>query len=195
MYSKNQLFAYSRLELNAFYLFLLFQIQEFIVSRFRDDTQDIFEATKKGSLKGVKYWCTNDPNAIYRKEKNHDSWTCLHFASKNGDLEIVNVLLSKGADVEAKDSKLNSTPLNIASFYGSVPVVDALLDKGADINHQDASKNTPLHYAVWNNQLPVVKVLITRGADPSLKNDWNATPLEMASEEDHEPIKDYLSCV
>jgi hypothetical protein len=58
--------------------------------------------------------------------------TALHVASQsNQTLSTARRLLSKGADVDAKD-KQGWTPLHIASFYGADRIVDLLLAEGAN---------------------------------------------------------------
>ena len=159
-----------------------------------DGTEDIFDALKKGSIAGVKYWYAENPSSIHRKTRNLDNLTPLHWASSNGNLDIVKFLLSKGVDMEAEDSDY-ATALEWASYKGHVLVVEALLDKGANINHRDKEKQTPLHYAVGNNKLPTVKILIERGANKNLKSNKNQTPLELAREKRRKSIVNYLSSV
>ena len=154
-------------------------------------TEHIFDAAIKGSLAGVKYWYSQDPSSIHRKDG--DNWTPLHFASLQGYLAIVQFLLYKGVEVDPVESLANTTPLTQASAEGHVPVVEALLDKGANINHQVINKITPLHWPAGNNKLAVVKVLINRGADRSLRDEWNRTPLDLAKEKGYKSIVDYLS--
>ena len=142
----------------------------------------------------MKHWYRQDPTTVHGKDAKHNNWTPLHYASENGHLEIVQFLLSNGAEVDAVDSD-NVTPLLHAASRGHVPVdvVEALLDRGANINHQNNDKITPLHYAALGNLLPVVKILINRGADRSLKDRWKRTPLDLAKEFKIKSIVDYLS--
>ena len=60
-----------------------------------------------------------------------------------GRKEIVELLLSKGADVNAKDSK-GETALMVAAFYGRKETVELLLSKGADVNAKDNEGKTAL---------------------------------------------------
>ena len=54
-------------------------------------------------------------------------------ASQQGHLDVVQALLAKGADVNAKDND-GATALMLASQNGHLDVVQALLAKGADVN-------------------------------------------------------------
>jgi ankyrin repeat protein len=59
-------------------------------------------------------------------------WTPLHYAASEGQIEIVELLLGKGADISSQD-KTGNTPLWFAAAWGHLEVVKSLLDKGGDI--------------------------------------------------------------
>lgn len=81
-----------------------------------------------------------------------------------GDLERVQQLLDKGADVNAKDKK-GKTTLILAASIGQLSVTKLLLDKGADVNAKDDYEETALMNAAWRGHLEVVRLLLDRGAD------------------------------
>ena len=60
-----------------------------------------------------------------------DGWSPLHYAATGGSAEIIKLLLSKGAVLEAR-SPNGSTALMMAARYGNEDAVDALLAAGAD---------------------------------------------------------------
>jgi len=62
--------------------------------------------------------------------------TGLHLAAYFGIETIVQLLLEKGADVNAADQG-GWTPLYQASRIGHIDVVKLLLEKGADVNAAD----------------------------------------------------------
>lgn len=57
----------------------------------------------------------------------------LHYAARNGNPEIIKLLLDSGAHVNAEDSE-GWTALHHASYHGHRGCVELLLDRGADIN-------------------------------------------------------------
>ncbi len=57
----------------------------------------------------------------------------LYWASRNGQLKFIQLLLDRGANVEAVASD-GETPLYSASEHGHVKVVQLLLEKVANIN-------------------------------------------------------------
>ena len=79
---------------------------------------------------------------------------------------LADLLLKKGADVNAK-TNLGKTPLLVAASQdGSMAVVKMLLAKGADINARDKAQGlTPLLAAAIANDTAVTKLLLERGTD------------------------------
>ena len=59
--------------------------------------------------------------------------TPLHFATFKGHKEIAELLIAKGADLNAKDKK-GRTPLFGAAQDGQKEIAELLIAKGADVN-------------------------------------------------------------
>ena len=76
----------------------------------------------------------------------------------SGHKDFAELLLAKGADVNAKDTS-GSTPLSMAAYAGNKDVAELLLAKGADINAKDKNGNTPLQNAASNGRTDVVDLL------------------------------------
>ena len=75
-----------------------------------------------------------DPNQV-----DNYGWTALMFSSRQGHVEIVDMLFAKGANPNLVNKK-DWTALMFASLYGRVEVVAKLLHQGADhytVNHDD----------------------------------------------------------
>ncbi len=73
-------------------------------------------------------------------------YTALMFAARAGDAATVQLLLDRGADVNA-ESAADGSPLVIASSAGHEELALQLLDAGADPMATDAGNMTALHYA------------------------------------------------
>jgi ankyrin repeat protein len=96
---------------------------------------------------------------LFAEDKNAE----LFDAVKNGDLAYVQKLISKGADVNAKDN-IGMTPLMAAAEEGRKDVCELLISKGADINAQDKDGKTALKYAIENSKNDVADFLRSKGA-------------------------------
>ena len=90
-------------------------------------------------------------------------------------LELIDWLITQGADINAKD-EYERTPLHYHAQVNNVERVALLLEKGADIEAQDKYKNTPLHFAEYNAE--AAQLLIEKGADIKAKDDRGYAPME-----------------
>lgn len=101
-------------------------------------------------------------------------------AVKNGDAAIIQTLLSKGADVNAKDEWTN-TVLAWAVMNDHLDCVTVLLEKGADVNTKSFKGLSPLQLATNNNNPQMVKLLLANGADVDAQDPYQWTALMNAS--------------
>jgi len=135
--------------------------------------------------------------------------TPLHNAAANGHKEIVELLIAKGVDVNARDNdgytpldwaimnKLTETAdllrkhggktseelfaLFKAAEDGNIEAAKQAIANGIDVNAEDDDGRTPLHRAAWRGHKEVVELLIANGADVNAKDGMGATPLHLAA--------------
>ena len=120
---------------------------------------------------------------VNRKGEGDD--TLLGIAAFNRDTNVVLFLVSKGADVNAKDDD-GFTPLMQAMLMGNdnkpaAPIVEILVANGADPNAQDKQGNTPLILASERGVLEAAQALVAKGADINAKNNQGWTALKCTS--------------
>jgi len=119
----------------------------------------------------------------------------LRYAAMGRSAEIVDVLASHGADVNAVGEG-GLTPLHYAAWRGGVRVVEALLERGARIKVADVSGSTPLHLAAdEDDRLAVIERLLAAGADPRMADRNGDTPLHLAARRWHGSRKTMASLV
>ncbi|CAF1132972.1 unnamed protein product [Adineta ricciae] len=111
----------------------------------------------------------------------------LHLASKEGHVNIVQELLSRGANVNAATKKGN-TALHIASLAGQEEVVKLLVKYNGNINCQSQNGFSPLYMAAQENHLEVVKFLLANGANQSLATEDGFTPLAVSLQQGHDKV-------
>lgn len=115
--------------------------------------------------------------------------TPLHVAAEEGQVDLVMLLISKGADVHAMD-KIGATPLHVAvkakkSEAEKVNLVHLLLEKGADRTTGDCDGRTALHYAAVEGKHVVAHLLAVHQDDVNQRDDSGQTPLHVAAYEGH----------
>uniref|UniRef100_A0A0G4HM66 Uncharacterized protein n=1 Tax=Chromera velia CCMP2878 TaxID=1169474 RepID=A0A0G4HM66_9ALVE len=127
-----------------------------------------------------------------------DGWTALRYMAARGRPDAMSFLISKGADVNRRDS-LNDTPIKAvitdARLYcdgkkGGIPVLTAqerlekvlpvLLENGAEFNAQGQVGYTALHTAVLLGAPKIVQLLKDRGADLQIQDARGDTPRDLA---------------
>ena len=111
-------------------------------------------------------------------EMSSRGWSALHFASCNGNLRIIRVLLEHGAAVNAQ-AESGATALRMACECKQGDAVRLLIEHGADISIADANGRTALHSASRKN-VDIMRLLIHCGADIEAKNIKGETPLTFA---------------
>jgi len=98
-------------------------------------------------------------------------FSLLHAASWHCEIELMNVLLDKGADIESEDENA-MTPLFYAIRSSKLEAVSFLLERGAKVNIYDIEEGrTPLHHAALHGKTKILRVLLDAGADGTVKDD------------------------
>ena len=101
-------------------------------------------------------------------------------SGRKGKLEVVRLLISRGANVNAEDSE-GCTPLKAAASQGHLDVVKFLLEKGADPNAIGYDQMTSLESAAEEGNEELVRVLLDGGADVDAGSPYGWTALMKAA--------------
>jgi len=138
----------------------------------------IHQAAIEGNLDQVKALLEGNPDLLNAKDS--EGKTALHQAVYNGQEDVAEYLIDRGADLNARSNQ-NSVPLNGAAFYGHNNAVKLLIDRGADINAANNAGYTPLLSGTAAGHFEIVKMLIAAGADKNARlNLDNANALLVA---------------
>ena len=106
----------------------------------------------------------------------------LRWASENGHLSVVEVLVKACANVHVADDDA----LRLASENGHLPIVKLLVHAGADVH---AMGNMALRMASYYGHLSVVEFLVQAGANVHADDDW---ALIEASARGHLDVVEFL---
>jgi ankyrin repeat protein len=131
-------------------------------------------------------------SAYFFKEITHYAYagdTALHMAAAAYETGIAKELISKGANVSARNRR-GAEPLHYAAdgAPGSpawdpdaqYAIVEFLIAAGANPNAEDKSGVAPLHRAVRTRCTAAVRALLTGGAEIVRRNKSGSTPLHLA---------------
>ncbi|XP_017841020.1 poly [ADP-ribose] polymerase tankyrase-1 isoform X2 [Drosophila busckii] len=105
--------------------------------------------------------------------------SALHFAAMNNQLEICEILLQGGINMDAK-TKVDRTPLHLACYYGHERIVSLLLALKCAVNSRDMLRMTPLHWAVERKHKTIARMLLKCHADVTLVSKFGKTPIALA---------------
>ena len=149
----------------------------------------ILVAANNGNLEAVKQHIAagtdvNTKNNIGQTALFH---ACLPFVHTDNPVEIVQLLIENGADVNVKSTGATGwTPIHQASQIlryedddtTAVDIIELLIENGADVNAKDRIGSTPLHLA---ETIQIAKLLIAKGGDVNATRANGDTPLHYAA--------------
>ncbi len=145
------------------------------------------KACKDGTLQEVTTFI-NKKAKLNNIDNNGN--TPLYIAIGNGRLDIVELLIKNGANVN-KMSRGNS-PLYIAAWHGHLDIAKFLIKHGANVNIVNSRGETPVTQAACNGKLDILELLIDYGADLNISNNLRWTPLYLATMNKHLKVIQFL---
>jgi ankyrin repeat protein len=126
----------------------------------------------------------NSDPSVLRVRDSAAQRTPLHIAAMYNKVAYTAMLLSRGAEIEARDVWL-WTPLMSAAFgvaNGAGPdTAELLISYGADVNAKCIKGTNALHVCAAYGSIDLMDQLIVQGGDSSLADNMGETPLHKAA--------------
>ncbi|XP_036358121.1 uncharacterized protein LOC115210688 isoform X2 [Octopus sinensis] len=144
--------------------------------------EKLLKAIQSNNIDRVEILLTR--RAVITTKLGPNGYSCFHVACANGLSEIVKLLISCGADVNACNTR-GYCGLHLASHNGFPDVASQLLKAGADIELKDNLEKTALHHACNTSCKDVVEVLIRNKANVNAFDQQKETPLFYSSYHGH----------
>ena len=149
----------------------------------------IHDAVEKGNIEAVKQHLTAGTDVNLKDEDGE--LTPLQMAAGEGQKEIAELLIAKGADVNAMTAD-GLTALFAAILGPHKEIAELLIAKGADVNARGFLGMTPLHAEAMEGNKEIAELLIAAGADLNAKAESGETPLDAAIDLKQTKIADLL---
>ena len=153
----------------------------------------IHDAAYGGDVAGVQ---TELDKGVDVNAKRGDGSTPLHGAAEGGHEEIVELLITAGADLHATTVSMLGgggwIPLHSAARQGHRGIVELLIEMGTDVNTRDSVGKSTLHDATLEGHKEIVELLINKGADLNAESGYYGTPLHVAGSIGHKEIAKLL---
>lgn len=182
-------------------------------AKHRDGCGLLSWAAAEGYLEAVQLFLDADENENIEAPNQYGS-TPLILAAARGHVEVVRLLLKRGANIEARGARNRTAlewaeqnghpdcvalireqlaePLLTAVLDGEVELTERILGLGADKETQDSYGNTPLALAALKGRVEILQLLLGVDADTEAKNQAGNTPLALAAAEGYLEIVQLL---
>jgi ankyrin repeat protein len=131
--------------------------------------------------------------------KDENGRSALAMAVNRNTIDVVDLLLKKGADIQTKDKKGNSLAYYLLNTFRTKDskVFDTKLkllqENGLSMNQTQQGGNTLVHLATQKNNLALLKRLVSFDIDVNARNDEGYTALHIAAmKAENDAILKYL---
>ncbi len=126
-------------------------------------------------------------------KRSFQSESALQRALKNGNEEMVKLLIDNGANINFANSYGQNTHILIDAIEdNNIDLINLILKYNSDINYKIVygkfMSYTALMYAAYHGNIDIVKLLIQAQADVNAHNEMGQTALEIAIRHNHENI-------
>ncbi|WP_428225706.1 ankyrin repeat domain-containing protein [Flavobacterium sp.] len=111
----------------------------------------------------VKFLLTQKGNEI--NKPTHDERIYLHWATAKGNIELVNHLIGKGADINREDhNQVSPLVYGLASGQVSLPILEAYVKAGLDLKKRYKNNANLIMLAVaYDKDLSITQYLVSKG--------------------------------
>lgn len=160
-----------------------------------DDTLDeedsfvmkaIIHAINDDNVPGLQH-LLGSLNSYDVNQPNKHGTPPLLIAAGCGNIQIIEVLMRKGAEIQAHD-KSGANAIYYAARHGHVETLKFLHEKKCPLDVQDKSGETALHVAARYGNVDVVSYLCSIRANPDLADREQETPLHCAAWHGYSPV-------
>ncbi len=137
---------------------------------------DIFEIVKENDFKRLK----DNLKYVNINAKDENSFSLLHYAVLNNNLEMVRYLLLNNIDVNSQNNDLNSA-LHLSVIYNYLGIFKTLIKHNALIDLKNKDGETPLMLSIKLKRDEMSNILLSYNAKIDVKNNRDENIVFFAS--------------
>ncbi|MEZ0262104.1 MAG: ankyrin repeat domain-containing protein [Alphaproteobacteria bacterium] len=119
---------------------------------------DFMMASWGGNAERLSDFITRNPEAIHWRDEDGRTALIKSIAHGTGHIDVMEMLLSRGADINAADDA-GMTPLMFAALHNKSDCLALLISKGADADMKDTRGLTAIGYARKLGHTGIVEAL------------------------------------
>lgn len=157
------------------------------------NVKTFIEACERGDIDFVHAALKRDESLVNVKSDKYNN-TPLMCAAREGQKNIVKLLIDNGADPNIKDC-IGATALHFALDSGDFAIVALLVNAGVDVNTRDITGGSPLSIAAARGYYEIVQLLLSNGADVNARSTGpfgGSSALDMAEMGGHKNVMNLL---
>jgi hypothetical protein len=148
-------------------------------SRSEPIATSLYYATWCGFRAPVEHLLTKYPQHV--NVRGGGRGAALHAASSWNHVDVAQLLLERGGDVDLKGVD-GWSPLSCAATSGYLDMVRLLLDHGAEVDSRHDDLWTPLHLATGLGHFDICQTLLEHNADVNSRDNTGRVPLHRVSD-------------
>ncbi|XP_067337032.1 kinase D-interacting substrate of 220 kDa B isoform X5 [Channa argus] len=146
--------------------------------------QSLFSYVEEENLAAIKAHLDRFKDVDSRSDNGQ---TPLMVAAEQGNVDIVEELIRRGANVNLDDVDC-WTALISAAKEGHIEVVRELLENNANLEHRDMGGWTACMWAAYKGRTDVARLLLENGANPNITGQYSVYPIIWAAGRGHAEI-------
>jgi ankyrin repeat protein len=164
------------------------QVHEYLLQRGAEG--NLFTEAALGPWKSFLQRLETNPIGVDSRDTKQKA-TPLIWAVRTGNQAGCEVLLSRGADIFARDRDGNSA-VHHAAVMNRLELLDFLLSAGADVDGANKRGRTALHLFTEAGDFEGCRLLLDRGASLNIPDEAGNTPLHIAAERGNLELCEYF---
>ncbi len=157
----------------------------------RDGYTPLLCAVHANAAKATALLLDKEPSNTL-EQRDHLDFTLLDHAAVRGAVDVIALLLDKGAQINSTDDGNGNTVLHNAVVHAKTASVKMLLKKEANVHSKNFIGKTPLQEAILAVRTQAASLLLDAGADIDSKNYSNTTILHSASSMGNAELVEFL---